>query len=806
MIASLVHRVRIAARSVVRARSFALTAVLTLALGIGLSTAVFTVANAVLLRRLPVVDQSRIVHVWGTKSGDPTRYPLSVVKARAFARESRVFSAVALTTYEGVWPTPIREGDQISRINRALVSANFFDMLGARPLLGRVFNADDDRLGAAPVAILSYDAWQHRFGGRPDIIGQRIVPYDSGAALTIVGVMPPGLEYPKSTDVWTAMFASVPENGVQFMALQVMGRLAPGLTEANARDELTAFYRRPEMSAIERNFRGASETLPQAIVGETKSAILAVLMASGLLLLITCLNVANLLVVRGLARTRELAVRAALGGSRGALVSQLLLENALLAVGGGVLGFGITIAVVRMFVVFAPPTLPRIGEIHVDAMTALGAFAITVAAMLVFALVPALAASRVDAQEALRAGARQSTSRRSRRVTEGLVATQIAVAMLVLSAAGVITRSLMALERVDLRFDPGHLLVAELTMRSDLFDDVSKQRGLIERVAERVSAVPGVASVAPVVSVPYAGTGGWDGQLAAEGQSASELAANPMVDLGVVTPAFFSTFGIRPVAGRVITSEDRAGAGPVVVISESVARHYWPGTSAIGKRFVRKAEPRFATVVGVVPDLRYRELRDARASIYFPLSQSFFPFVPTVLTIRTAGDPTSMIAAIRAAVSDADRGVATASIAPFETFLAKPLAQPRVNALLLSVFAIAAVVLCAVGLFGVTLTMVRQRTRELGVRIALGATGARLQRMVFWRGISIAALGMGVGLVAALGVNRFLALMLYRVSPTDGVTLLVAATALLATAAIASAIPARVVAGLDPSEALRAEG
>lgn len=198
MIASLVHRVRIAARSVVRARSFALTAVLTLALGIGLSTAVFTVANAVLLRRLPVVDQSRIVHVWGTKSGDPTRYPLSVVKARAFARESRVFSAVALTTYEGVWPTPIREGDQISRINRALVSANFFDMLGARPLLGRVFNADDDRLGAAPVAILSYDAWQHRFGGRPDIIGQRIVPYDSGAALTIVGVMPPGSSIPRA--------------------------------------------------------------------------------------------------------------------------------------------------------------------------------------------------------------------------------------------------------------------------------------------------------------------------------------------------------------------------------------------------------------------------------------------------------------------------------------------------------------------------------------------------------------------------------------------------------------------------------
>jgi len=510
--------------------------------------------------------------------------------------------------------------------------------------------------------------------------------------------------------------------------------------------------------------------------------------------------------VRGLARTREMAVRAALGGARRALTSYLLLENALLAVAGGALGFGLAAGAVRVFIAFAPPTVPRVGEIRVDAGTILGAFAITTIAMLVFAVAPALVTSRVDAQEALRAGARQVAGRRSRLMTEGLVATQIAIAMLVLSAAGVITRSLLALENVDLLFDPTRMAVAELSMRSDVFSDVSKQRLLIERVVERVSAVPGVLSVAPVVSVPYAGTGGWDGDFVAEGQSPSEAAANPMLDIGVVTPAFFSTFGLRPLAGRALTPEDRHGAVPVVVISESVARHYWPGTSAIGKRFVRNEAPRFSTVVGVVPDLRYRELRDVRASIYFPLSQSHFPFVPTVLTIRTGGDPASMLGAIRAAVADADPGVAIASIAPFEAFLAKPLAQPRVNALLLSVFAIAAVVLCAVGLFGVMLTMVRQRTRELGMRMALGATGSDLRRMVFRRGIAIAALGMSVGLVAAVGLNRLLTFMLYQVSPSDGVSLLVAGTSLLATAAIASAIPAWSVARLDAVAALRAEG
>jgi predicted permease len=801
-----VHRLRTAARSVVRARGFAVMAVLTLALGIGLSTAVFTVADAVLLRRLPVADQDRVVLLWGTKSGDPIRYPLSVANARAFVRETRAFGRAAVTTYEGVWPTPIREGDHVSRINRALVSGNFFDVLGARPFLGRALDASDDRLGAAPAAVLSFTAWQRRFGARPDIVGQRIVPYDTGAALRIVGVMPPGLDYPKGADLWTAMFASVPESGVQFMSLDVIGRLAPRATAANARDELSAFYRRPEMSAVERTFRGASETLPQAIVGETTPAVLAVAIASGLLLLITCLNVANLLVVRGLSRTREMAVRAALGGSRAVLVAQLLVENAFLALAGGALGFALAAGAVRSFVAFAPPTLPRLGEIRLDTAALLGAITITTLAMSLFAVAPTLLTSRVDAQEALRAGAWKQRSRRSRLLTEGLVAAQVALATLVLSGASVVTRSLIALERVDFPFDPSRMIVADLSMRSDQYGDVAKQRVLVERVVERLGSVPGVRSVAPVVARPYAGTGGWDGHFVAEGQTPAEAAANPMVDIGVVTPDFFATLGLRPLAGRLFELDDREGTAPVVVISESVARHYWPGRSAIGKRFVRDEAPRYSTVIGIVPDLRYRELREPRASIYYPLRQSPFPFVPTVLVIRTRGDPAPMITTIRLAVADADPGVAIASIAPFETFLARPLAQPRVNALLLSVFAAAAVLLCAVGVLGVMLTMVRHRTRELSVRLALGARPAELRRMVLARGVAIAGLGAVVGLAAAFALNGLLTSMVYRVNPTDGATLAASAVFLVTMAALASTIPAHAVTRLDAVAALRSEG
>src|SRR5205807_1325943 len=508
-------------------------------------------------------------------------------------------------------------GDQISLLRRALVSGEFFDVLGARPVLGRALGATDDVSGAAPVLVLSYGAWQRRFGGDPHVLGRQVLTYDDGVAYTIVGVMPQGLDYPRGTDCWAPVVPStVPKD------LYVIGRIAAGRTAADAQDELTAFFRRPGGSRWGRDLRGVVHTLPRLILGDTRPALIVFAAAAGLLLLITCINVANLLLVRGLARVREIAVRSALGAGRGQVIVQLLTENALLALAGGALGLAVAAGAVRSFVAFAPAGVPRLDEIQVNAT----------------------------------------------------------------------------------------VLVGDLTLRYDQFDTPAKQRALLERLLSQVRALPGVRGASPVVAVPFSGSGGWDGKPAAEGQSKEETDANPMLNMEVVTPDYFETLGIVVRRGRVFTDADREGAPPVVVLSESAARHYWGSDDPIGKR-LRMGEnfQRTATVVGVVPDTRYRDLRDARASIYHPLRQSFFPYMPMKLAIRTSGPPAELVPTIRHVIGETEPGVALASAAPFRTFLEGPLAQPRLNALLLGVFAGSAVVLAAVGLFGAMATMVRQR-------------------------------------------------------------------------------------------------
>src|SRR5436309_761291 len=488
---------RHALRSLSRTPGFALTAILTLALGIGLATAVFTVADALLLRRLAVQDQDRLVVLWGEARDRAFDYPLGLDDVREFARQARSLERVAFFSYYGAWPKPIRDGDQISRLRRAGVSGEFFDVLGARPALGRALRAADDVHGAAPVLVLSHGAWQRRFGGDPGVLGRRVLTLDDGVVYTIVGVMPQGLDYPRGTDFWVPVVPSRLPND-----LYVIGRLAPGATPANARDEMTAFFRRPERSPWQRDLTGVVHTLPRLVLGETQAPLVAFAAAAGLLLLITCLNVANLLLVRGLARVREIAVRSALGAGRGQVVGHLLAENALLAVAGGALGIVVAAAAVRSFVAVAPAGLPRLDEIQLNAAALAGAVGITGVAMLVFGLAPAVMTSRVEIERVLRSGTRQSAGRRSRLGTEGLVAGQVALALLVLSAAGLVARSLIKLERADLSFQPSHLLIGDLALRYDQFDSPAKQQALLDRLLPRVRAIPGVRAVSPVVAAP----------------------------------------------------------------------------------------------------------------------------------------------------------------------------------------------------------------------------------------------------------------------------------------------------------------
>jgi predicted permease len=795
----LAARMRYALRSLSRTPGFALTAVLTLALGIGLATAVFTVADALLLRRLPVRDQDRLVILWGAARDRAFNYPLGLDDAREFARQARSLERAASFSYYGAGPKPIRNGDQITRLSRALVSGEFFDVLGVRPALGRALGPADDVSGAAPVVVLSYRAWQRSFGGDPQVLGRQVLTYDDDVAYTIVGVMPQGLDYPSGTDFWAPVVPSTDPKD-----MYVIGRLAPGATATHARDELTAFFGRAESSPWQRELHGVVHTLPRLVLGDVRPALFAFLVAALLLLLITCINVANLLLVRGVGRVREIAVRAALGAGRGQVIGQLLTENVLLAVTGGALGLAVADSAVRLFVAFAPAGAPRLDEIQLNATALAGAVGITSIAALIFALAPAIITSRVDLERVLRSDTRQSASRRSRLGTEALVAGQVALALLVLSAAGLIARSLLKLEQAELSFESSRLLIGDLTLRLDQYDDPIKQGALLERLLSQLEAIPGVRAASPVVAVPFSGSGGWDGKPAAEGQSLEEAAANPMLNMEVVTPAYFETMGVPVIRGRPFTEQDREGAPAVVMLSQSAARHYWPGEDPLGKRLRMGPDlERTLTVVGVVPDTRYRDLRDARPSIYFPLRQSFFPYMPMTLAIRTGGPPADLVPAIRRAISESEPGVALASAAPFETFLAGPLAQPRLNALLLALFAGAAVTLAAVGLFGAMATMVRQRTRELGVRMALGATAGELRHMVMRRGLTIAATGSVLGLLGALLANHLLSALLYEVTPTDVTTLTVVTGFLIGVAALATLIPAQATTRIDAVVALR---
>lgn len=808
---TLLQDLRVAGRGLRRTPGFATAAILTLALGIGLATAVFTVADALLLRQLPVRDPDRVVALWGElRNRGLDHYPLGLADARALARGTHTLQQVAFTAYEGAWPQPVRDGDRITRLRQALVSGNFFDVLGATPVLGRALHPSDDVIGAAAVIVLSYATWQQRYGGSPSVLGQQLVMYGDDRALTIVGVMPQGLDYPRGADYWAPLTPAktTPGTDSTLADVDVIARLAPGATPAGARAELTAFLRHTATrSWTGRDARGVVHTLPRLVLGDTRPAVLVFSAAVALLLLITCINVGNLLLVRGLGRVREIAVRSALGAGRGRVILQLLAESALLAVAGGVMGLLVAAAAVRTFVAVAPAGLPRLDEIHLDATALAGAIAITGVALLVFALAPAVMTSRVELQQVLRADARQSASRGRRRLTEALVAGQIALALVVLSAAGLIARSLIQLERARLSFDPSHLLIGELALRYDQYGDRTKQLALLATLLPELRAIPGVRAVSPVVAIPFAGSGGWDSRPAAEGQSTEEAAADPILNMEVVAPDYFAALGIPVLRGRGFTPQDRQGAPLVVILSQSAARHYWPDENPIGKRVKMGPGPASTfTVIGTVPDTRYRELREARASIYFPLGQPYFPYAPLNLAIRTSGPPAALVPAIRRVIGATLPGVALASAAPFDAFLDGPLAQPRLDALLLGIFAGAAVALAAVGLFGVMATMVRQRTRELGVRMALGATGSDLRRMVLRRGLAIAIAGTFAGAAAALLANRLLVSLLYRVSPTDALTMAAVTAVLLGVATLASLIPARSSTRIDPVIALRADG
>jgi predicted permease len=792
----------------IRTPGFTLTAILTLALGIGLSIAVFTVSDALLLRSLPVADQDRLVTLWGeTRTGGWTNLPLPLTDVKQFQRETRTVAQVASFEFRGAISTPIRIADRAAQLRLGMVSGNYFEVLGARAPLGRTLLPEDDLVGSRPVLVISHRTWQQEFGGDSTVIGRSVSVIQTGLSYTIVGVAPRGLDYPRGTEAWVPIVAYSSAGGFYEGAtgeLDLVVRLRPGVSVTAAAAELTGFLNRPGAPEMQRGGRGIARPLAEVILGSTRPALLWVTVAAGLLLLITSLNVANLLLVRGLGRVRELAVRAAVGASRGRLIAQQSIETAMLSFAGGVAGVGLAVAAVKLFLALAPPGTPRLDEIAIDPAALGAALAITAVATVLAGLGPILFGSRVEAQEALRSGARHGRGRRHRLATEALVVTQVSLAVMSLAAAGLVTRSLLKVLNTDLGFASRDLTVAEIAFQADRFASDQTVVLALDQLRIQLEAIPGIRAVSPAMNVPFVGGGGGiDGPLALPGQGPREAARNPVLNLEPVAPNYFATLEI-PVRGRAFTERDREAAPPVVILSREAARHFWPREDPIGRVIQGPNGP--VTVVGVVPETRYREFGSGRPSAYFPFGKGAFgSMVPRTLLIRTSGPSPVPMSLIRRSIDQTHPGITAVSVTPLDGLLEGPQAQPRLNAVILTVFALASVSLAGIGLFAIIAAMVRQRVRELAIRMVLGATRTSVGRLVIGRGLRLGALGAAIGLVGALTGGRLLSGLLYETQSTDGLTLLTVTGLIVLVATFASYLPARSGMRVEPGATLRGE-
>jgi predicted permease len=694
-----------------------------------------------------------------------------------------------------------------------MATGNFFDVLGVRPALGRLFRPSDDDTSDAfdptgghssKVLVLSYAAWQSQFGGDSSVIGRRLVEPLLKWEYRVIGVAPPGFSYPSGVDFWIPMWQAW-NSGVSSIAV---ARLAPGASLTAARDEYAAIEQRA-IPAL--RLRGAhAATFTETVLGNAQPVLTALTVAVALLLLIACLNVGNLLLLRASSRAREISVRRALGAAYSDIVRQLFAEAIALAAFGGALGFVVAVGLLRALLVLRPANLPRLDDVQLSGAPVALAIGISSIAVLLFGMLPALFAARANLASPLRLDSRSgSETRRRRAVRHVLVATQIALAMIMLAGAALLARSLERLERQDLGFASDHLSILAFSWDAKRFDSTSKILALSDRLAARLQKLPGVSSVTPIVIPPMLGLNVWHGRYDAEGQTPDDVKANPFTAIETGGPDFFKTFGIPLVRGRPFSADDRITGPFEAIVSESVARRLWPGQDPIGKR-IRDSIPAdympgggsWRTVVGVAKETHLRTVRETAPTVYLPWSQSYWQ---GSIAIRSAADLAALKPAIRAAGLEVDPGLVLWRAQTMDQILDEPLAQPRLGTMLMSGFGIAALFLAAIGLYGVMAALVRDQMREIGIRIALGATPNRVRLDVLSRAAVVIGVGLAVGMTGALVTSRLFRALLFNVSPVDPISLGGACVLLLLVGALAAFLPARRATRVDPVQALRAD-
>jgi len=813
---SLLQDIRYSLRRLGKSPVFTLIVVLTLGLGIGANTAIFSVVNAVLLRPLDYAEPGRLVtieHLYPSLAG--MKAPVSVPGFRDYQQRGRSFESMAV---ESGWAANLTGIGEPARLQGARVTGRFFGTLGVPTLLGRALQPGEDSAGREHVVVLSHGLWQRLFGGEPGVVGRTLSL--SGESYQVVGVMPREFHdfFNRTVELWAPLVFRPEELGDDRRTnewLSLTARVRPGVSTDQAGAEMRSIaeqLKRQYRDSYPSDWSLVTTPLAQRAVGNVRPALLVLLGAVGFVLLIACANVANLLLARAAARSKEIAIRTALGASRDRLVRQLLTESLLLALAGGVVGLLLAWWGVRAVVALNPANLPRGDEIGIAPPVLLFTLAIAVLTGLLFGLAPAVHASATDLHGMLKEGGRGSAGNRGGQgLRRMLVIAEVALALTLLTGAGLLVKSFARLAKVDPGFDPERLLTFNLSLPDARYPSDTQQVAFFDRVLPAIAAVPGVRAAGATSVMPFSGS--WStSSFEIEGYQPPPKQPGPWGDVRIVSPGFFETLRIPVRRGRPLTPEDRTGGRRVAVIDEEFVRRYWPKEDPLGKRITFGPPPgavdtssrEWIDIVGVVGHTKHEGLdAEARVQVYLPYAQQSRPAL--AVAVRTAGDPAGYVNQMRRAVQSVDPDQPISAVRTMDELIAQSVGERRLSMLLLSLFSGIALVLASIGIYGLMSYSVAQRARELGVRIALGAGRADVLRLVLRQGMSLALGGIVIGAGAALGLTRLIASQLYGVRATDPGTFVGMALLLGGTALAANLIPALRATRVDPAMVLREE-
>src|SRR6266436_673620 len=806
---------RLGLRILLRNPGFSATAVLLLALGIGANTAIFSVVNAVLLRPLPYQDPSRIMQIWHVPPAKsfPGMTLFSVSPANYLDWQSQNHSFEEMAAYGGA-RFNVGGKERPESIQAATVAPNFFSILRVQPLLGRGFTPDDDRPGQGHVVVLGNALWRDRYGADPGVVGRNIVL--DGETYNVIGVMPRTFKFPTWAQLWTPLAWTDEKRAVRGNHnYLVIGRLKPGIDIRAAQAELSAIATRLEQLYPEddKGWGAKILTLREQTVSDVRSALLVLLGAVGFVLLIACANVANLVLGKILARKKEIAIRSALGATRFAILRHVLAETVLLSLGGGALGLFLASFGTTLIVKFLADRLPRFAEITLDgSVLAFTAFLALFSGILA-GILPALRFTKAEVNEALKQGQSRGSSNSGGKTRGFLVVSEVALSLVLLVGAGLMVRTLYQLSNVRPGFDPNGQLTMTVSIPSNKFTTPAAYISFFERVLQQVRATPGVDSAAVVDDLPMGG-GGSHQPVSIEGQPVVPMADQPEVDVRLISPGYLRTMRVPLLSGRDLTDSDAAGRTPTVLISESMAKRFWPDQNPLDKHLTMTFYPGVAReIVGVVGDVKLDSLNETRPTetIYWPLDQIFAPpteawrSFPMSLTVRTSINRMIAVSALTAAVHQVDPETPVTEVLTMNELISHSLSPQRSNMLLLAAFAGLALVLTAVGIYSVLSYAVRRRVREIGIRMALGASHSDVLRMVLADGMKPILLGVGIGFGVALALGRVVSSLIYGVRPTDPLTFATVASLLIAVGVLATIVPAYRATQVEPVRTLRDE-